>query len=93
MIELGYYEFLEPFKTTLEISNYDLANSKLIEGFELSVVKTSDEYEQLHLVDRTLLVNLGYKVDPNIEPTGAVQQEAPKKGGAAKKPANNANNN
>jgi len=93
LIELGYYEFLEPFKTTLEISNYDLANSKLIEGFEVSVVKTSDEYEQLRLADRTLLVNLGYKVDPNIEPTGAVQQEAPKKGGAGKKPANNANNN
>lgn len=71
----------------MDVANYNLNQSKNIEEFEKIVIKTSDEFELAQLPIRTLLVYLGYKVDPNIDPNAAVVQEAPKKGGPAKKPA------
>lgn len=83
MIELNSYEFLEPYKVTLNIANFSIENSKNIEEFERTVIKYSDEFERHLLIHRTLLVNLGYKVDSLLSPGTSTLAPEP-----AKKPAN-----
>ena len=46
LINLNLYEFLEPYKITIDINNFDLKNSKNIEEFERVIIKNSDEFEQ-----------------------------------------------
>lgn len=45
LISLNFYEFLQPYSVALDVNNYDLKNSKVIEEFERIVIKHSDEFE------------------------------------------------
>ncbi|KAL4445680.1 hypothetical protein ABPG74_006231 [Tetrahymena malaccensis] len=92
LIEIQHYQFLEPYLVTLDVNNFNLNQCKNIAEFEETIIKTSDEFELSLLPVRTILVGLGYKVDPNIEINNAPVQEAPKKGGP-KKPVQNQQNN
>lgn len=71
---------MKAFSPTLEIANFDLKNSKVIQQFEIVVIKASDDFEAKELSTLLVLASLGYKVNA-VAPVAAVVANEQKKGG------------